>query len=173
MEVSKLTAYETKVSKTDRFTGVGVVTAVTALIIGTFVTSWLPVLFLTIPALAASFGILVGGIGGYAKSLYFTNIEAEKNSKIRSIKEYSSLYDHEREKWENRTKNFSTLAIAKSFFTGEPTKIVFSKTPTDSCGGYVESRMEVQGFTVRIGEKHYPSEIEMWKSAYDNAVKLK
>lgn len=173
MDVSKLTSYETKVSKIDRFAGIGVVTVVTAFLIGSFVTSWLPILFLAIPALAANFGILVGGIGGYAKSLYFMNIEAKQNSKIRSIKEYASLYDHEREKWDNRTANLSTSEIAKSFFTKKPTKVVFDRKPTDSCGGYIESRMEVQGFTVRIGEKHYPSDIEMWKSAYENAMSLK
>lgn len=174
MEVSKLTAYENKVSKIDRYAGAGVVTAVTAFIIGSFVTSFWPVIFLAIPALAANFGIMFGGIGAYAKSLYFINIESEKDSEIKNHKRnYLSLYEYDREKFDKRTGDLSTFEIAKSFFTGEPTKLVFSRTPTDSCGGYIESRMEVQGYTVRIGEKHYPSEIEMWKSAYDNAVKLK
>lgn len=174
MELSKLTAYETKVSKIDRFAGVGVVTAVTAFIIGSFVTSWLPVLFLAVPALAGIYGILVGGISGRAKWLYFTNIEAEKDSEIkRNKKNYPSLYGQDWERFNNRTRNLTVSSIAKSIFTGKPAKVVFDTKPTDSCGGYIESRMEVQGYKILIGEKHYPSDIEMWKSAYDNAVKLK
>lgn len=174
MELTKLVSVNSKLNAVERFVGASIVSGGSLALMGAFVASWWPVVFIAIPAVAVSVGILIGGVNRDIKWRYFNAITAERDSTVKRYKgTYPSLFEAEWEKFRDSTNRFKDSALLKSVLTGKEIKMVLEKKNTDGYGGYVENHIVLKGYNVTVGEKHYPSDIEMWSSAFENASKLK
>lgn len=164
---------EYRLNKVDRMVGVGIMGAGTTAALFYAVTVALPIAIVAILTLIAAYAILIGGIESTAKWQYFNDVVAERDSEIRSYRNYPSLYQSEYSKWKSRQYDFKGLQIAKALLTGTPATFVFSSRTTDEFGGRIDSVAEISGFGFAIKEKDHQSDIQMWSSAWENAAKLK
>lgn len=164
---------EYRLNKIDRMVGVGLMGAGTIVALYFAVTVTLPIAIIAIPTLLGAYASLIGGIEGTSKWQYFNDVVVERDSEIRSYREYPSLFQDKYSKWKNRQHDFNGIKIAKAMLTNKPATFVFSSKNTDEFGGRIDSVVEISGFRMFIKEKEYQSDLQMWASAWDNATKLK